>query len=156
MSGPHGGEQPWEMPRTGGVYHCLDHPGPLDDARDHVCRLRPGPDPTAGESTSARLRRVEQELAQANEYLANAVVIAVRNGVERDDLKAELATARAQRDQAQEMWETARQSHELTLAELATARAELTHLRRERDQLRTDLTEALDELQRMHAEWGPV
>jgi hypothetical protein len=21
--------------------HCPDHPGPLDDARDHVCRLRP-------------------------------------------------------------------------------------------------------------------
>lgn len=22
-------------------YDCPDHPGPLDDARDHVCRLRP-------------------------------------------------------------------------------------------------------------------
>jgi hypothetical protein len=22
-------------------YHCPDHPGPLDDADDHVCRLRP-------------------------------------------------------------------------------------------------------------------
>jgi hypothetical protein len=22
-------------------YDCPDHPGPLDDARDHICRLRP-------------------------------------------------------------------------------------------------------------------
>jgi hypothetical protein len=33
--------------------HCPDHPGPLDDARGHVCRLRPmatRPNPSAGEA----------------------------------------------------------------------------------------------------------
>lgn len=30
------------------AYECLDHPGPLDDATGHVCRLRPVRYPAGG------------------------------------------------------------------------------------------------------------
>lgn len=30
------------------MYECPDHPGPLDDATDHVCRLRPVRFPAGG------------------------------------------------------------------------------------------------------------
>ena len=82
------------------------------------------------ESTSAQLRRVEQE---------------------RDELRNKLLHAQALGGDVLQKCVEALKRAELAEAELASARTELTHLRRERDQLRTDLTEALDELQRLHA-----
>jgi hypothetical protein len=35
-------------------YDCPDHPGPLDDARDHVCRLRPVAARLASETETTR------------------------------------------------------------------------------------------------------
>jgi hypothetical protein len=47
---PQSDETPSVVPECGSgdpdasesAYLCPDHPGPLDDARNHVCRLRPG------------------------------------------------------------------------------------------------------------------
>jgi phage-related minor tail protein len=98
----------------------------------------------AGESTSARLRRVEQERDEARAAVSNALRcfddLQTAAGRKYQELSAERDVAQEQRD--------------LARAELASAKTELGHLRRERDQLRADLTAALDELLRLgHGTW---
>lgn len=122
----------------------FSHP---DDLAAHASRRHPD-----GESTSARLRRVEQERAELRNQLDMAVMarqVALQAAADavsaRDD-------ALAKREQAYDSAETWYREWQLAKAELATARAELGHLRRERDQLRIDLTEALGELDKVSME----
>jgi septation ring formation regulator EzrA len=79
-----------------------------------------------GESTSARLRRVEQELAEARDEI--------------HVLKNSEAAAIVHAEARQQIAE----------AELTSARAELAALRAANDQLRADYSAAADELERMH------
>lgn len=46
-------------------YDCPDHPGPLDDARDHICRLRPVGDIRTSADFDAWIGRVNAEFAGA-------------------------------------------------------------------------------------------
>jgi hypothetical protein len=97
----------------------FDGPGTADlpakwEGADYLRRL--------GESTSALLRRVEQERDEA-------LAAQARLGDRLTESAVRLAAYRLGRDKD---------------------RTELGHLRRERDQLRTDLTEALNELEQLH------
>jgi chromosome segregation ATPase len=85
----------------------------------------------AGESTSARLRRVEQErdvLARQNERREETIARNVQ-----------------ERDQALDARDAVREQRDLARAELASAKTELGHLRRERDELREQLTAMLND-----------